>query len=1379
MTETTAPSPPWREPPRGFKIAFAIVAVLVLLVVGARLALLSPAGRALVVHMADGRTVGRFGRLHVQGLHGDVLSAFTLDRATLADAKGVWLEVDSLRLSWDPTALLRRSFRAETVTARTVKLIRRPELAPVTRPPGPMPVSVRIGRFATTLELDQGFSKQYGLWSAYGDLDMVRDGRKRGAVFGRSLTRPGDFLTLNFDAGGRDRLQASLQAREARGGPIAGALGYATDQPFLVDVHAAGAGPQGSFYAAATSGAFTPLRADGRWSDGGGEMKGVVAFAGSDLLKPFIDRLGPQARFDAAYQRRSDGRYALQWTLAADNLTSRGQGLVDPRPLGSRGGLRLSLATPSASRLLGRKLAGPASFDGVVTGTPADWRLDGTLSARQAGLDGYTVASASGPLQVQVRNGRIDGQGQLQGSGGAGRGMIAGLLGARPKAQLALTRLADGRLIVDRFDVDGADVVVRGAGSRGLTGAFRFEGKAEVPRVAGLRPGGRGALSATWRAAETGRGRPWSVDFTANGRAFATGLGQLDRLLGPAPRLTAGGTLQHGVVQLQKAALTGKAGAATGRGSVALNGKLDLKLDWTAQGPFQAGPVTLAGNARGSGTVTGALLSPKADLASHFDRIDLPDLALENAQVAMTFAKDPHGYDGAASVRAQSAYGPATAASRFAFTKTGLRLDQLAVDAGGVKAHGSLALNHAGPSDADLSFSAGPGAFLASGVAEGTVRLTSAAQTDAALQVSGSNLVFRNATFSITSLRLNGRGPLSHLPFSLSTTLGGSLPASFDGAGLYSRSGGAQTILLNGGGKVRGVGWRTLQPLTVALSPSGRTIRADLGVGGGRLTADARQDRSGFDARATVANLDMAALNQRLVGKVNGTAQASGRGAQLSGTLDGRLQSLRDADAPETGAVDAQVRAALANDQLRVDLSGRDTSGGNATADVALPVQASAAPLHLAIARTRPIAGRFALQGEAQPYWDLFVGGLDNLSGKITAQGTIGGTLASPAIVGTADVQGGRFQDARTGLDLQKLTLAARFDHETAVFDRFQGQDGHGGTVTGQGQVNLARGASSSFTLALHRFQLIDTDNVTARASGPVTVTRAPDGKIKLVGKLKLDRTAIAPNPPAPSGVVRMDVVELHRPAGRGQAFVPPPAGPAVELDIALNAPGQVLVQGRGLNLEFSLDAHVGGTTRDPELTGTADLVRGDFTFAGKRFDFDPNGTVTLGTHARDIRLNLRAEYNPPTGSLTAYVNVTGTAERPKITLTSTPSLPQDEILSQILFGSSASQLSTAQAAQIGAATASLTGGGGLDVLGNLREFAGLDVLTFGAEASSLTVTGGKYVGNNLYLEVVGGGRGGTSVQADWRVLKNLSVVSQLAGQGYSRISVYWRKDFH
>jgi hypothetical protein len=46
-------------------------------------------------------------------------------------------------------------------------------------------------------------------------------------------------------------------------------------------------------------------------------------------------------------------------------------------------------------------------------------------------------------------------------------------------------------------------------------------------------------------------------------------------------------------------------------------------------------------------------------------------------------------------------------------------------------------------------------------------------------------------------------------------------------------------------------------------------------------------------------------------------------------------------------------------------------------------------------------------------------------------------------------------------------------------------------------------------------------------------------------------------------------------------------------------------------------------------------------------------------------------------------------------------------------------------------------------------------------------------INSNPNLEMAGGGQGGTSVQTDRRALKNLSVVSRIAGQGFSRISIY------
>ena len=105
-------------------------------------------------------------------------------------------------------------------------------------------------------------------------------------------------------------------------------------------------------------------------------------------------------------------------------------------------------------------------------------------------------------------------------------------------------------------------------------------------------------------------------------------------------------------------------------------------------------------------------------------------------------------------------------------------------------------------------------------------------------------------------------------------------------------------------------------------------------------------------------------------------------------------------------------------------------------------------------------------------------------------------------------------------------------------------------------------------------------------------------------------------------------------------------------------------------------------------------------------------------------------------------------------------------------------QLSSPEAAQMASVLSSLAAGGGFDVLGNLREFAGLDRLAFGADqAGGVTVSGGKYVANNVYVELVGGGVYGASAQVEWRVKRSFSIVSTLGGQFGSKIAVRWRKD--
>jgi translocation and assembly module TamB len=338
--------------------------------------------------------------------------------------------------------------------------------------------------------------------------------------------------------------------------------------------------------------------------------------------------------------------------------------------------------------------------------------------------------------------------------------------------------------------------------------------------------------------------------------------------------------------------------------------------------------------------------------------------------------------------------------------------------------------------------------------------------------------------------------------------------------------------------------------------------------------------------------------------------------------------------------------------------------------------------------------------------------------------------------------------------------------------------DGAKGSISGSGRLSLVRNGDSSLRLGFKGFKLFDTALGQATASGDVDVDRAGDGKVRLGGALVIDRAQISANPPTPSGVVPMEVVEIHRPTDGGA----PPSkaaekGPPVAMDITLKAPGGIFIRGRGLNLEMSLDAKVGGTSEAPVLTGVARVVRGDYDFAAKRFQLDDRSAVFLGSTPETIRLDLTATRDDPT--LTAVINIKGTAAAPLLTLSSTPTLPQDEVLSQVLFGASASQLSGFQAAQLASAIAGMAGNGGFDVIGGLRNFAHLDRLAIDSSAATgFNVAGGKYINDKVYIELSNSARTGQGAQVEWRVRKHLSIVSRITDEGDHALSIRWRKDY-
>jgi translocation and assembly module TamB len=1389
LSETADTPPPEAAPARRNRLPKAIVvicAILAILIAGAgltvRYGVLLPQARLLLEARTDGLKLGRYGRLKIEGLGGDIWRDFTVRRLTIRDEKGVWLDARNLHLQWRYEALVRRKFDATRLTAQTVQIVRRPTLTPKGKSKG-LPVSIEINQVAARVEMLPAFSYRRGLYDVTGSLDVQRGGGGQSVrLVALSRLHAGDRLTARIETGPARPLNIVIDAMEAQGGAMAGALGLPADQAFALSVRASGKASQGRFTARATSGQTTPLDAKGAWNGQGGDASGRLSLTASRLTQALARRVGPEAVFAIAGRRADAQFFALDARVVAKNLTVHavGPGDIGKRLIGPQG-LALTLQTPALGDLAGGPSKGPATVKGVLKGSQDDLRFTGAAALSRLELGGYGLARVSGPIELSRRKGDLNLKARLAGADGQGTGFVAALLGEAPRADLEGARLADGRLLLKDLEATGAGLKVKASGGRSLLGGLTFKGDAEFSNLAAARPGASGLLTAGWSASQGGAGKPWVLSLDAKGARFASGFAELDRLLGPAPQLSGKAEVAGGRVAVSDARLSGAKVQASAAGVREAAGVMALKLDWSAEGPFRAGPVELTGKVKGAGAVTGTLSEPRADLTADIDQIDLPRLPLKAAHVTLTFARRPDGSSGAIALTAASEYGPAKARSDFRFPQGGVDLTGLSVDAGGVKASGALSLRRRAPSAADLEVAVTQGAFLDGGRLAGTVRITDAAGgAQARLDLTAEDVDPKGVNLAIRRGRLTAAGPMSRLPYALEAS-GASRGGRWtvDGRGTFVDRDGAYALAFEGDGKLGKRDLHTTEPAVFGFGGGTRTAKLRLAASdGGRIALDGRLGGKDTDVRASLQQIGLGLLNEDLTGQIDANLVLTGQGGRLDGTLDARLEGARGRGTDAATGVDGQVKARLAGDALTIDAETTSRQGLKANASLVLPAEASASPFRVALHRTRPMRGRFFADGEIKPLFDLLVGGERSLAGQVHTEGTLAGSLADPQALGQVTLNGGRFEHGPSGLILRDVTLRAQFVNASINVTEGQGADGHGGTVRGSGRINLTRNGVSSFRMDLADFRLIDNSQATASATGPATIDRDARGRVRITGDLTINEAEVAADPPTPSGVVSMEVIERNKPDDAGTYLQAAPRnGNGVALDVTLKAPRRVFLRGRGLDLELSLDAHVGGGSSKPVLTGVARVVRGDYDFAGKRFEFDDRGFVTLATSPQNIRLNLTAVREDPT--LTAAVRIMGTAAKPEITLTSTPVLPSDEILSQVLFGRSAAQLSPLEAAQLASALSAMAGGGGLDVIGNLKNFAGLDRLALGGGGESgVTVAGGKYLTDDVYLELIGGGKDGTAAQVEWRVRRNLAIISKIAGQGDAKLAVRWRRDY-
>jgi len=344
-------------------------------------------------------------------------------------------------------------------------------------------------------------------------------------------------------------------------------------------------------------------------------------------------------------------------------------------------------------------------------------------------------------------------------------------------------------------------------------------------------------------------------------------------------------------------------------------------------------------------------------------------------------------------------------------------------------------------------------------------------------------------------------GPLERLPI----TLDGAgptepTPGRFKGGGFFAQRGDSTGLALDGEGRFGSADFRTIETARIGFGEGQRFADLKLDVEGGRAAIAARMDGQAASLRASLADVSLGALNEDLSGTFDGEVVLQGRGDRLDGSLDASLRDARARGAGKSVSVNSEVRATLNDQVLAVNATATNAGGLRSELVLNLPVEASAAPLRLAVARQRPMRGRFSADGEIKPLWDLLIGGERSLSGNVSMAGSIGGDLADPRLEGKASLSGGGFEDGVIGLKLKELSLNADLADRAIDVSGFSAVDGQGGKLTGGGRISLLRDGVSSFRLFLQTFRLIENDAMTATASGQATINRAADGTVQVSG---------------------------------------------------------------------------------------------------------------------------------------------------------------------------------------------------------------------------------------------------------------------------------------
>jgi len=407
-----------------------------------------------------------------------------------------------------------------------------------------------------------------------------------------------------------------------------------------------------------------------------------------------------------------------------------------------------------------------------------------------------------------------------------------------------------------------------------------------------------------------------------------------------------------------------------------------------------------------------------------------------------------------------------------------------------------------------------------------------------------------------------------------------------------------------------------------------------------------------------------------------------------------------------------------------------------------IPFKINFEPFSLTLDENKPFLSHLSFDGKAEYLLEYIDIGTQRIQGDLFCDLTLQNSLKKPSVSGTLSLHNGLYENYYTGSLLNQLSIDIVGKDQELAIQKIHGLDRKNGVFDASGKILLKYSEHFPYHLNVlfDDFISFDTDLAYATSNGKVSIKgNLYEGAIN--GTISITKADLTIPDKLPINVVEVpiiflnDTTKIHKKDQNKRKKIYP-----LKLNLNIETAGDVRLGGRGLESYWKGNLHIKGTATQIDPDGELSLIRGNFAFGGRTFPLT-FGEVIFPPGGNHIpALNIVAETSIEGTNIS--IQVKGPANSPDLFFQSAPPMTLSSILSLLLFGQDASEISGLQAIELASAVASVSGHGS-NILESTRKSLGIDRLaiistpaTEVEDDDQMAVQVGKYISNGVLVTI-------------------------------------------